>query len=206
MARRTSFNSMERRGSRGKSAPEPIHAPGIRDPRRRRVHSDLVRRRPRLGATSAPVSTRGPARSPRPPGSSRRRGVTPCFRGRTGRSARCCSDWKTMESRSTRSCPARFLACCPAASTASPMRPVTSVSPPSRVALGAYRFVRYGKPANEVRLEVPEQADGAELIAHRRGRLSRSRPHQHARQRHGPRRTRRAPRSRWRHDTARPSA
>jgi leucyl aminopeptidase len=31
------------------------------------------------------------------------------------------------------------------------------------VALGAYRFVRYGKPANEVRLEVPEQADGAEL-------------------------------------------
>ena len=31
------------------------------------------------------------------------------------------------------------------------------------VALGAYRFVRYGKPANEVRLEVPEQIDGAEL-------------------------------------------
>jgi leucyl aminopeptidase len=31
------------------------------------------------------------------------------------------------------------------------------------VALGAYRFVRYGKPANEVRLEVPEQMDGAEL-------------------------------------------
>jgi leucyl aminopeptidase len=31
------------------------------------------------------------------------------------------------------------------------------------VALGAYRFIRYGKPANEVRLEVPEQIDGAEL-------------------------------------------
>jgi len=31
------------------------------------------------------------------------------------------------------------------------------------VALGAYRFVRYGKPANEVRLEVPEQTDGADL-------------------------------------------
>jgi leucyl aminopeptidase len=31
------------------------------------------------------------------------------------------------------------------------------------VALGAYRFTRYGKPANEVRLEMPEQMDGAEL-------------------------------------------
>src|SRR5271169_633464 len=31
------------------------------------------------------------------------------------------------------------------------------------VALGAYRFVRYGKPATEVRLEVPEGVDGAEL-------------------------------------------
>jgi leucyl aminopeptidase len=31
------------------------------------------------------------------------------------------------------------------------------------VALGAYRFVRYGKPANGVRLEVPEQTDGADL-------------------------------------------
>jgi leucyl aminopeptidase len=31
------------------------------------------------------------------------------------------------------------------------------------VALGAYRFVRYGKPANEVRLEVPEGMDGADL-------------------------------------------
>jgi leucyl aminopeptidase len=31
------------------------------------------------------------------------------------------------------------------------------------VALGAYRFIRYGKPANEVRVEVPEQADGADL-------------------------------------------
>jgi leucyl aminopeptidase len=31
------------------------------------------------------------------------------------------------------------------------------------VALGAYRFIRYGKPANEVRLELPEQIDGAEL-------------------------------------------
>jgi len=31
------------------------------------------------------------------------------------------------------------------------------------VALGAYRFVRYGKPANEVRLEVPDEDDGAEL-------------------------------------------
>jgi leucyl aminopeptidase len=31
------------------------------------------------------------------------------------------------------------------------------------VALGAYRFIRYGKPANEVRLEVPAQLDGAEL-------------------------------------------
>jgi leucyl aminopeptidase len=31
------------------------------------------------------------------------------------------------------------------------------------VALGAYRFIRYGKPANEVRLEVPELIDGAEL-------------------------------------------
>ena len=31
------------------------------------------------------------------------------------------------------------------------------------VALGAYRFIRYGKPANEVRLEVPEQTDAAHL-------------------------------------------
>jgi leucyl aminopeptidase len=31
------------------------------------------------------------------------------------------------------------------------------------VALGAYRFIRYGKPANEVRLEVPEQTDAADL-------------------------------------------
>ena len=31
------------------------------------------------------------------------------------------------------------------------------------VALGAYRFIRYGKPANEVRLEAPEQTDGADL-------------------------------------------
>ena len=31
------------------------------------------------------------------------------------------------------------------------------------VALGAYRFLRYGKPANEVRLEVPEQTDAAHL-------------------------------------------
>jgi leucyl aminopeptidase len=31
------------------------------------------------------------------------------------------------------------------------------------VALGAYRFIRYGKPANEVRVEVPEQPDGADL-------------------------------------------
>ena len=31
------------------------------------------------------------------------------------------------------------------------------------VALGAYRFIRYGKAANEVRLEVPEQTDGADL-------------------------------------------
>jgi leucyl aminopeptidase len=31
------------------------------------------------------------------------------------------------------------------------------------VALGAYRFVRYGKAANEVRLELPEQADGSDL-------------------------------------------
>ncbi len=31
------------------------------------------------------------------------------------------------------------------------------------IALGAYRFVRYGKPATEVRLEVPEGVDGADL-------------------------------------------
>jgi leucyl aminopeptidase len=31
------------------------------------------------------------------------------------------------------------------------------------VALGVYRFIRYGKPASEVRLELPAQADGAEL-------------------------------------------
>ena len=31
------------------------------------------------------------------------------------------------------------------------------------VALGAYRFIRYGKPANEVRLEVPEHTDAADL-------------------------------------------
>jgi leucyl aminopeptidase len=31
------------------------------------------------------------------------------------------------------------------------------------IALGAYRFVRYGKPANEVQLEVPERANDDEL-------------------------------------------
>jgi leucyl aminopeptidase len=31
------------------------------------------------------------------------------------------------------------------------------------IALGAYRFVRYGKAANEVRLELPDDVDGAEL-------------------------------------------
>jgi leucyl aminopeptidase len=31
------------------------------------------------------------------------------------------------------------------------------------VALGAYRFVRYGKTANEVRVEIPDGVDGAEL-------------------------------------------
>jgi leucyl aminopeptidase len=31
------------------------------------------------------------------------------------------------------------------------------------VALGAYRFIRYGKPANEVRLELPEQTNGTDL-------------------------------------------
>ncbi len=31
------------------------------------------------------------------------------------------------------------------------------------IALGVYRFIRYGKPANEVRLEVPEQTDGGDL-------------------------------------------
>jgi leucyl aminopeptidase len=31
------------------------------------------------------------------------------------------------------------------------------------IALGAYRFVRYGKPANEVCVEIPDGVDGAEL-------------------------------------------
>jgi leucyl aminopeptidase len=31
------------------------------------------------------------------------------------------------------------------------------------IALGAYRFVRYGKTANEVRVEIPDGVDGAEL-------------------------------------------
>ena len=31
------------------------------------------------------------------------------------------------------------------------------------VALGAYQFIRYGKPANEVRLELPEQTNGTDL-------------------------------------------
>jgi leucyl aminopeptidase len=31
------------------------------------------------------------------------------------------------------------------------------------IALGAYRFVRYGKAANEVRLELPDDVDGADL-------------------------------------------
>ena len=53
-------------------------------------------------------------------------------------------------------------------------------------ALGAYKFTRYRKAeANGARLEMPDGIDGADAVAHRRGRDARARSHQHAGKRHG---------------------
>ena len=59
-------------------------------------------------------------------------------------------------------------------------------------ALGAYRFTRYRKPdEKDVRLELPDDVDGADLTRIVEGVYARARSHQHAGERHGPGRARR---------------
>ena len=66
------------------------------------------------------------------------------------------------------------------------MRRMTRGSPRSRSRSARYRFTRYRKAeGKDVRLELPEGVDGDDLTPHRRGRLPRARPDQHAGERHG---------------------
>ncbi len=60
-------------------------------------------------------------------------------------------------------------------------------------ALGTYRFTRYsGTPREWPRLVLPESVDGEEVKPACACRLSGARPHQHARRRHEPGRSRRS--------------